>query len=123
MDSASACAPAGTNAMLEEPRDHSAPGPVRVPFKATLPEPSTDNEPREASVLPLSAVTVAAPVGGAPPWRSGISQLRSDTASNPGVLPVAPERVTDYMLGANAGAVPVAAEVVCSVAPLWTSMP
>ena len=37
MDSASACAPAGTMAMLEEPRDHSAPGPVRVPCKATLP--------------------------------------------------------------------------------------
>src|ERR1700734_873390 len=106
MDIASVLAPAGANAMLEEPSDHSAPGPVPVPFNAGPPMPSIEGEPGEAIEPPASIATVAAPAAEVPPVRIGISQLRSDTARNPAPALLAPESVTDCMVGGSAGAVP-----------------
>src|SRR6266404_1255973 len=120
--SASAGTPAGTNAMLEEPSDHSAPGPVTVPFSVTPPIPSIDSEPREAIEAPVSIATFAAPVDDAPPLRTGISQLRSDTASRPALPPPEPESVTDRSLGNAASGPAAAAEFDRRLAPFCTSM-
>src|SRR5258708_2963351 len=118
MESESACTPAGTMAMLEEPSDHSAPGPVALPFKVTPPRPSIDSEPREAIEAPVSIATDPAPGDGAPPARTGINQLRSDTARSPGLSPAAPESLTDCMTGRTAGATPVESPGLLAVSDL-----
>ncbi len=123
IDSASVVAvPDGTNAMLDEPSDHSAPVPVRVPFSETPPRASTESEPREAMVAPASIATVPAPLDAVPAVRSGISQFKSDTDNSAGAEPPELESVTDCMSGRAVGAVPDAADVDCSVAPLSTSI-
>ena len=98
--------------MLEEPKLHSDPLPVSVPFSVTPPSASNDSEPREATVAPASTATVAAPGAEAPAARVGINQFRSDTASRPAVPPDSLESVMDCCAGSAASAVPDAAEVV-----------
>src|SRR5450631_3669722 len=107
--------------MLEEPSDQAAPNPLAVPLTATPPRASSVSEPREAIAAPASTATVAAPLAAVPTLRSGTSQFRSDTANSAALSLPGDDNVTDCIVGSLESAVPLAAEVVCSVAPLCTS--